>query len=162
MLLRHAEAGGAAVDADRRLTGRGASEAAAVGRWLAGIAVRPDRVVVSPARRARQTWDQAAPALGPVPPPEVDDRIYDNTPESVLAAIRATPADVTTLVVVGHNPSVGQLAHVLGLDPGDTGGRQRLGPGFPPGTAVVLELGGPFVAVSPAAATLTDVRVPGA
>ena len=156
VLVRHAEAGPAVVDADRQLTERGGREASAVGRWLAGVGVVPDRVVVSPARRARQTWDRAAEALGPVVPAIVDERIYDGTPETVLAVVRATAAEVGTLVVVGHNPSLGHLAAVLDPDRPDV-----LRTGFPPGSTAVFQLGRPFAQAEPGLARLADVRLPG-
>ncbi len=160
VLIRHAEAGSAAVDADRLLTERGRREAADVGGWLAGIGAVPDRVVVSPARRARQTWARAVEALGSVPQPVVDERLYDNTPESVLAVVRETAGDVGNLVVVGHNPSVGHLAHVLDVDHADPDAGSRLRAGYPPGTASVFELRGPFPEIEPGAAALIDVRLP--
>src|SRR4051812_49694764 len=85
VLVRHAQAGGGPVDADRPLTEQGARHAAAIGTWLARTGPAPDRVLVSPARRARQTWEEAAAALDPGSEPFVDERIYDNTVEAVLA-----------------------------------------------------------------------------
>jgi phosphohistidine phosphatase len=160
VLVRHAEAGSAVADAERQLTERGGREAVAVGRWLAGVGVVADRVVVSPARRARQTWDRAAEALPSAPRPLLDERLYENTPDSALLVVRETPEDVGTLVVVGHNPSVGRLAHALGGEPGDPDAGRRLESGFPPGAAAVFELGVPFEEVEPGGATLLDARVP--
>ena len=156
VLVRHAEAGPALVDTDRQLTQRGEREAAAVGRWLAGVGVVPDRAVVSPARRARQTWDRLAEALGAVLPAIVDDRVYDATPETVLAVVRGAAEDVGTLVVVGHNPSVGHLAAVLDPDRPDV-----LRTGFPPGSTAVFRLGLPSGRSGPGVASLTDLRLPG-
>ena len=155
VLVRHAEAGPAAVDADRRLTGRGEREAAAVGRWLGDAGTVPDRVVVSPARRARQTWESAAGALGSAPPPVLDERVHDNTPETVLHVVRATDEDVGTLLVVGHNPSLGLLAGAL-----DPHRADLLRTGFPPGTAAVFDLAVPFAAVQPGVALLAGLRLP--
>src|SRR3954453_9424386 len=59
VLVRHAQAAQGEVDADRTLTERGARQAAAIGAWLAQTGLIPDRVVVSPARRAQQTWELA-------------------------------------------------------------------------------------------------------
>ncbi len=148
------------MDADRQLTEQGGREAVAVGRWLAGVGVVPDRVVVSPARRARQTWDRAAEALPSVPRPLLDERLYENTPDSVLLVVRETPEDVGTLVVVGHNPSVGRLAHVLDDEPGDPDAGRRLGSGFPPGATAVFRLEAGFDALEPGAASLLDARLP--
>ena len=156
VLVRHAEAGPAPVDADRRLTGRGEREAAAVGRWLAGSGTVPDRVVVSPARRARQTWDSAAGALDAAPTTVLDDRVLDNTTDAVLDLVRTTDEEVGTLLVVGHNPSLGSLA--AALDPSRPDVPRS---GFPPGTAAVFDLAVPFAAVEPGVALLADLRLPG-
>lgn len=116
MLIRHAKAAAGDRDIDRTLSDRGVADAAAIGRWLAGHDISPDLVVVSPARRAAQTWQLAATAMAHQQNPAVDGRIYDNTESDLLAVIRETPDDVHTLVLVGHNPSIGDLAN--GLDDG--------------------------------------------
>lgn len=160
VLIRHAEAASALADADRQLTPRGSYDAAAVGAWLAEVGVLPDRVVVSSARRARQTWDRATEALSAVPDAVVDERLYENTPELLLEVIQDAAEDVTTLVVVGHNPSIGQLLRVLGDESGDPNARADLESGVPPGTAALFALEVPFGEVEPGRARLTAVRLP--
>jgi phosphohistidine phosphatase len=150
LLIRHAQAGNAPLDADRPLTEHGTGQARAIGAWLAERALVPDRVVVSPARRAAQTWATAAAQLTSVDP-TVDARIYDNTFDAVLAAIRETPDAIRCLAVVGHNPSIGGLAHELGDRSFDSG--------FPAGGVAVLELPGPYAALEPGTARLTAVHL---
>jgi phosphohistidine phosphatase len=113
VLVRHAKAEQGGSDLERTLAKRGRADAAALGEWLSEHGIVPDRVVISPSRRTRQTWELAAPPGSPEP--ELDERIYDNTVEDLLAVIHSTPADADTLVIVGHNPSVGELAG--GFDP---------------------------------------------
>jgi phosphohistidine phosphatase len=108
VLVRHAKAEQGGPDQERALAKRGRADAAALGRWLSDQGIVPDRVVISPSRRTRQTWELAAPPGSP--DPELDERIYDNTVEGLLAVIHSAPQDVQTLVMVGHNPSVGELA----------------------------------------------------
>ena len=66
ILLRHgkaesvAESGG---DFERGLTERGRRDAALIGRVLADAGITPDLALVSAARRARETWDEASPAF---------------------------------------------------------------------------------------------------
>jgi phosphohistidine phosphatase len=153
LLIRHAQAGNAPLDADRPLTEHGAEQARAVGGWLAERALVPDRVLVSPARRAAQTWAAAAGRLAGAAEPTSDARIYDNTLDTVLAAIRETPDEVRCLAVVGHNPSLGALADELTPD--------SLQNGFPAGAVVVFELPVPFAALDPGTATLSAVHLPG-
>ncbi len=88
LLIRHARAAGGPVDWERPLTAEGVQQAAALGAWLEHAGLVPDRVLVSPARRAVQTWEQAGAALSSAVPPIGDARIGDNTVDALLAAIR--------------------------------------------------------------------------
>jgi len=121
----------------------------------------PDRVLVSPARRALQTWERANASLVPGPPPIVDEQIYDDTVEALLAAIEGPPEDVRTRAVVGHDPSVGELVEVLDDGQGSLATRQEAQAGFRTGGVAAFLLAQPFAAITPGAATLTDVAVPG-
>jgi phosphohistidine phosphatase len=108
VLVRHAKAvREGPSDAERPLTSRGRADAAAIGRWLTSQGIAPDRVVISPSLRTRETWELTGIAA---PPAELDDRIYDNTVEDLLGLVRDTPPDVHSLVLVGHNPSMEALA----------------------------------------------------
>jgi phosphohistidine phosphatase len=153
LLVRHAQAGNAPLDRDRPLTEHGTQQARAIGAWMAEHELVPDRVVVSPARRAVQTWAAAASRLTGAPEPTVDTRIYDNTFDAVLAVIRETTDEIRCLAVVGHNPSIGALAQELALD--------SVGDGFPAGGVAVFEPPGAFAALAPGTATLRDVHLPG-
>jgi phosphohistidine phosphatase len=161
LLVRHAKAADGPVDMDRPLTERGARHAAALGAWLEQAGLTPDGVLVSPARRAAETWEQASAPLLPAVPPIVDPRIYDNTVEALLAAIRETPDNVRTLAVVGHNPSIGELATVLDDGEGSPAARRDVDAGFPTGGIAVFTLGTPFDEIAPGAATLSAFTVPG-
>lgn len=120
VLVRHAKAAAAGTDdAARPLQQRGERDAEAAGRWLASRGVVPDRVVVSPARRAGRTWTLVATELSAAPDPTTDGRVYDNTVDDLLTVIGETPPGLRTVVVVGHNPSVQGLALLL------DGGRSR-------------------------------------
>ncbi len=158
MLVRHAQAGAAPVDADRPLTDHGRQRAAAIGAWLAAGGLVPDRALVSPARRTQETWERAGGGAAPA----VDERVHDNTVEALLEAIRETPADVSVLAVVGHAPSVGELTAVLDDGTGDPAARQDVSAGFPPGGVAVLEVDRPFAALAPGTARLSSFAVPGA
>ncbi|MGZ4608412.1 MAG: SixA phosphatase family protein [Blastococcus sp.] len=160
LLIRHAQAAHAPVDADRPLNDGGAERAAALGRWLRQADLRPDRVVVSPAVRAAQTWERAAAHLAEPPAPITDERIYENTVEALLAVIQESPADGGIVAVVGHNPSVGVLASVLDDGEGSPAALRNLHAGFPPGGVAVFALDTPFDAVGPGTARLTDFTVP--
>lgn len=160
LLVRHARAADAAVDTERRLTAEGEEQAAAIGRWLPDAGLVPDRVVVSPARRAARTWQRAAAQLSAPPAPIVDQRIYDNAVEFLLAVLHDIPADAGTVALVGHNPSIGSLASILDDGTGDPAARRNLQAGFPTGCVAAFDLGTPFDAIVPESASLTACLVP--
>ena len=160
LLVRHAQAADAAVDAERPLTSRGEQRATAIGSWLAQARLAPDLALVSPARRAAQTWSLASASLTSGLRSVVDERIYENTVEGVLAAIHETPEDVRTLAVVGHNPSIGELAMVLDDGEGDEAAGRALDAGFPAGGVAVFTVAGAFGELEPGGAALGDFIVP--
>jgi phosphohistidine phosphatase len=162
LLVRHAKAADGPVDADRPLTTRGERRAAAIGAWLEQAGSVPDLVFVSPARRAAQTWELASAPLTSGPPPVLDARIYHNTVESLLEVVRETPDDVRTVAVVGHNPSIGELAAALDDGQGSAEARNAVDSGFPTGGVAVFVLPTSFAEIEPGAATLDDFTVPGA
>jgi phosphohistidine phosphatase len=160
VLVRHVQAADAPVDADRPLTERGRRRARAIGSWLERAGWVPDHVLVSPARRAVQTWELAGASLAPDLQPTVDGRVYENTVEAVLEAIRETPEDVQSLAVVGHNPSIGELAMVLDDGQGSPTAQGSLHAGFPTGAVALFTVAAPFADIVPGAATLSDFAVP--
>ena len=114
IVVRHAKATHqpGLADVDRPLTGRGRRDARAAGAWLLGRDLIPDLVYCSVARRTRQTWDQLAVCLADGRDIGVDysARLYEADTGDVLDVIGATPDDVRTLLVVGHNPAMQQVA----------------------------------------------------
>lgn len=133
LLLRHAKAerlqsGGR--DHDRILAKRGREDAAAVGAYLVRHKLIPDQALVSTSARTRETWTLVAKAFAKAPPAEFEGSIYEASPEAILKAIRTTESAAKTLVVVGHNPGMQQLATML-IASGDIEARQRLLEEFP-------------------------------
>lgn len=161
MLMRHAKAEAAAsADTERALTGDGARDAAALGRWLAARGVVPDQVVASSARRAVETWEQTARGLDAQPEPVLDGRIYANTVDDLLAVIHEVPESVGTLAVVGHNPTMSRLALLLDDALGDATARADLMIGLPTCAAAVFELDRDWADVQAGSATLIAFSAP--
>ena len=117
VLVRHAKTESGSPDIARALTEQGRRDAAEIGRWLQLHDFVPDLAAVSPALRARQTWQLAADRLPRPVRAEEDGRIFDNTVDDLLDVVTATEAQVARLAVVGHNPSMHALA--VGLAGGD-------------------------------------------
>jgi phosphohistidine phosphatase len=161
VLVRHAKAEtGDGDDAARGLTARGRRDATAIGQQLGQWHIMPTRVVTSPARRAQQTWEIAAGGLTDVAEPVVDDRVYGNSVDDLLAVVRSTPADVETLVVVGHNPSIEEFASELDDDRGDTAARETLADGISTSGIAVFEIDGEWTEVGAGSGRLTALVAP--
>ena len=163
VIVRHAQAtSSAASDAERELTRRGRADAAAAGRWLAALGLGPSGrgALVSAATRTRQTWAELVAATAWDVDAVVDEALYVAGPDAALDLVRATAEDVDTLVVVGHNPTMGLLAQ--GLDDGDgddEASTAMAGHGFPTCTLAVLAVPGPWVDLAAAGARLEAFHV---
>ena len=110
-LLRHAKAAQplpGQQDFDRPLTERGRNDAAWAGRILAGF--RPGLALVSAAPRTRETWDIASQGITPAPDLDVELNLYLCSPAQLLARLQAVPANIRSVVAVGHNPCMHELA----------------------------------------------------
>jgi phosphohistidine phosphatase len=145
MLLRHAKTetdAPSGKDQDRRLDDRGRSDAAEIGGWMTRHPPFPDSVLVSPAVRAHQTWEIAWQAMKKrVPEPEVElvPELYGADPAQLLLTIReASTADPKTLMLVGHNPGMHELALAL-AGSGDAMGRRALADNLPTSGLAVFD-----------------------
>lgn len=119
VLLRHAKSdwSGDQADLARPLAKRGRRQAPDAGRWLATHINGFDLAVVSPATRARSTWDLVAAELDTPPPTRIDDRVYAAPDRELLAVVRELPDDLRTVVLVGHNPGLEDLVSTLTGEP---------------------------------------------
>ncbi|MEO6518417.1 MAG: histidine phosphatase family protein [Pseudoxanthomonas sp.] len=149
ILLRHAHAEPAAAgqpDLDRPLTVQGLAEAQAAGRWLAEQGLVPDRVLCSPARRARETLEAVLEGTGYVEQ-RLEERIYEAT-AGTLAELADAHRETERLLLVGHNPGLERLAALM--HSGQSGDYR----GMPTSAVVVLKL--PLDAtIEPGIATLS-------
>jgi phosphohistidine phosphatase len=147
MLLRHSKTENDAPsgrDRDRRLDDRGRRDAAEIGGWIGRHPPFPDSVLVSPAVRAHQTWEiawQAMKALVPEPQVELVPELYGADPSQLLETIRdASAADPKTLMLVGHNPGMHELALAL-TGSGDAAGRKALADNLPTSGLAIFDFG---------------------
>ena len=117
MLLRHAKSDWPAgvEDHERPLAKRGLRDAPRMGKEMAARGLVPALVLVSTAMRTRQTWDLVRPSFGAVAERR-EKAIYEAQPEAILRVIRATPADMPSLLVIGHNPGLELTASFLAGD----------------------------------------------
>lgn len=153
ILFRHAKSdwSGSGPDIDRPLGKRGRREARDAGRWLAAGMDRIDLAVVSPALRARSTWDIASAELDEAPQLRTEDRVYAASDTALLDLVRELPDELHSVVLVGHNPGIEDMAGLL------SGERVPM----PTSTLAVLELSGAWASAAPSSATLrTSGRPP--
>lgn len=159
ILLRHAKAEtpGELDDFDRALTDRGSLDADAAGAWLADERLQPDLVICSPAKRTRQTWQNAAIALAqggtgqPAPEVHYPDSLYLGRSGEVFDLLHEVPENVRTVLIIGHNPTMSEVSALLLPDDQYTG------------TVVEMKTSGlavhtgakPWVAVEPGSMRLT-------
>jgi phosphohistidine phosphatase len=110
ILWRHAEAEEASAslpDAKRRLTPRGEQQARDMARWLKTRLPKKIRVLVSPAVRTQQT----AHALAL--PFEIEPRVDIGAEPANLLAASGWADGPGAVMLVGHQPALGQLAALL-------------------------------------------------
>lgn len=162
LVARHAEAAPtAASDHERELTANGRLAARGLGEWLKAEGLRPDRVLASDATRIRRTWEEVALAAG-WEEVAIDflPGLYAAGPESALDLVRATSDDVSTLLLIGHNPTVASLAHLLQDGRGSEGAAVRMAQGYPPAATTLLAAPGGWADLEWGGARLVEFHLP--
>ncbi len=111
LLMRHAKSDypDGVPDHDRPLAPRGIRQAGLAGDWLRANAPTIDAVLCSTATRARQTLDNT----GIDAPVRYSERLYGATPGTMIEEINEAADTVTTLLVIGHEPTMSTLALIL-------------------------------------------------
>lgn len=141
MLLRHAKSDlsrPGQSDHERDLNARGRETAPRVGHYLVRHGLCPDRVLCSTARRARATWDLVSAEIAGPPPVIYERSIYNAQAATVLAEVQGTDDAVRTLLVIGHNPGLQELAGLM-IAAGDLDHRERLLEKLPTAGLVVID-----------------------
>jgi phosphohistidine phosphatase len=126
---------------------------------MRATAAAPDLVLCSPARRAVQTWEGVAPGIPRGTPVEVDESIYHADGDELLARLQDVPSRIESVLLVGHNPGLQDLAVDL-VGSGDAGLRERLVAKFPTGALATLAAPGDWRDLTWGAATLVGFVVP--
>ena len=107
ILWRHAEAEDGLPDATRKLTDKGLKQAQVMAEWLKTKLPKNTRILVSPSKRTQQT----ASALSSDYATTIEVGIGASA-KSILAAA-GWPDAKTAVVVVGHQPTLGEVASLL-------------------------------------------------
>jgi phosphohistidine phosphatase len=115
ILLRHAKSVDPdpyPTDLERPLSPRGRRDAAAAGAWLREQGLLPDLVLCSTAVRTRETLQ----GLALTSPVVFEHRLYLGPAHDTLELLRNGAPDVSTLLVIGHNPTLSMLSDLLDPD----------------------------------------------
>jgi phosphohistidine phosphatase len=159
-VVRHAKAEAvAASDHARRLTDRGTRDAAEAGRWARSAGIRPDHAFVSTAARAHATWSALSAAAGFEIEPELDSGLYSAGPDSAIELLRTAPEAARTVMIVGHNPTMAHLVHLLDDGSADPEAFAEISAGFPTCAIAVLDVSGRWSDLDLASARITGFHV---
>jgi phosphohistidine phosphatase len=143
MLLRHAKSSWSEpgqADIDRHLNDRGRDAARAMGRHMVANGLEPQLVLCSPALRARETWGLVGPELKTSPILLIERNIYDfGGGEALMDCICRKSGVARSVLVVGHNPSIEELALKL-IRNGKTKLLGLLEEKYPTGALAVIHL----------------------
>jgi len=162
-LLRHAKAVAQHADGDRT---RGLSDAGRdSARTMAAAAAErhfaPSLVLCSDAVRTRETLDIVLPALKPAPDIVYEEALYLADAKQLLQRLRRIPDDVRSVMLVGHNPGLQELAVALSDQP--TGPLMaRLTVDFPTAALVRFEINLPWSALERGSARMMSILAPAA
>jgi phosphohistidine phosphatase len=125
-LLRHAKSSwddALLDDRERPLAPRGRRATDQICAYLVEDGISPALVLCSSALRTRQTLGALLPAFRSEATIHIEDGLYGADAETLLQRIRRVPAAVPSVLLIGHNPGIQDLA-------------ARLADGDPPGAAI--------------------------
>jgi len=109
-----------------------------MGAWMVEQKLKPDMVLCSTATRVAETLALLRPTL----PDKIDvkekEALYMALPREILAVISKVKDKVDTLLVLGHNPGIGSLAHWL-AGQGDKRALERMRDKFPTAGIAVID-----------------------
>jgi phosphohistidine phosphatase len=163
LLLRHAKSSWddpRLSDHARPLNARGRRAAAAMAQAMRELRLSPDIVLVSSARRTLQTLEALAPFEdGPLVEP-MDD-LYLAPWQRLLEVLRGVPQTARSVLLIGHNPGLHELAvALLGTDGSAAANAQRLTAGYPTATLAEFAVVSPWHMLEPGGGRLVRFLAP--
>ena len=108
LLMRHAKSSWAddsLSDHDRPLNGRGRRDAPRMAQHLVDAGLVPTRIVVSSAKRTRETVERMMDTLGGAEI-LVEPALYLASPATIKEIVETQMAECSPVMVVGHNPGM--------------------------------------------------------
>jgi phosphohistidine phosphatase len=160
-LLRHGKSSWsdpAVADIDRPLAPRGKRAARLIAKYMRKKKIRPALVLSSPSRRTRQTLEGIESSLGKGSRVEFAPELYAAAEEELLERLRAVPDSAESVMLIGHNPGLHDLARALASRGVDL---PRLDEKFPTGALATLVIDSDtWATLAPGDAELVDYIVP--
>jgi phosphohistidine phosphatase len=160
-LLRHAKSSWddpGLEDRDRPLAPRGRRASALIAEQLRSDRVTPALVLCSSALRTRETLAAILPALEGEVEIRIEDGFYLAGVDALLARLNDVPDSLPSVLLIGHNPSIHELALTLA---GRGDGLDRLRERFPTGALATLGIPtGGWSGLRPRAAVLEGFVLP--
>ena len=140
LLLRHAKAAPPAGgdDHERALTDRGREDGRRIGDLIAAKGLVPDLLIYSSAERTRETAEIVATNWPKRVKSVAEDGLYEASRQFILLKIRTAPDRAGVVMIVGHNPAIGELANQL-TAAGPKDDRTRMAGAFPTCGLAVLD-----------------------
>ncbi|HXP31383.1 MAG TPA: histidine phosphatase family protein [Stellaceae bacterium] len=160
-LLRHAKAAADDPGGDRArpLSDRGQRAARAIGAWMAERKLAPQLVLCSSALRTRQTLALVLPSLARLPEVLYEDDLYLAEAPALLQRLREVPVRAASVLLVGHNPGLHELAVLLAES--DAGAfPKRLAASFPTAALASYEVAGDWAHLDRGSARLAALITP--
>ena len=159
ILLRHAKAERGSSDAsdhDRALTPEGRKAAAAMGAAMRNIGLTPDVILVSSSLRTQETLDALEP-WDDRPNIETMPSLYMASQTQIRDIVRELPETLRSVLVIGHNPGIHELAQLLAGTTGPSPAKPefaRLADGYPTASLCEFLIVTPWRKTGPAGAAL--------
>ncbi len=111
-LLRHAKSSWDdpnLSDFDRPLNERGQKTAPKMGKVIAEKKVKPEIILCSPAKRTIETLELVIESSKLRSDIAYEKRIYDASTRTLLEVLRAQDPEITSILMIGHNPGLSDL-----------------------------------------------------
>ncbi len=122
-LFRHAKSDWADAglkDRERPLSERGQKAAPQMAAYIKAQKYKPDIILCSSARRTVETYDALKEVLADSVPVRFEDGIYLAEPHKLMERLRWLDDDIKSVMIIGHNPGMAQLALQLTRSPDDS------------------------------------------
>ena len=160
VVIRHAKSSWddpSVADHDRPLSKRGRNALSPLRDHIERLELRPELVMCSSSRRTCETLAGIRAAFGRKARVESDSSLYAASAEQLVTELRRLDDQVTTVVLIGHNPGVVELVDLLAS--ASATGEAAIDT-FPTAAVAVLSVAGPWSALQPACALLESFWAP--